>query len=143
MESRHSQTTILLMKFELYPILCVLISFSLQRLHLLLIITFKAKRLKRKIDFSKKEIFTIQFTLGFVMKQWQQRWWSQEWTNSVCFKRIYFFHEGFLRSFCWCAQSLCVSLIVKDDISGYKVQYWVCDTAIPSQVLVRFTGFHD
>ena len=46
--------------------------FSLQRLHLLLIITVKAKRLKEaKLTFQKKreEIIIIQFTLGFVMKQ--------------------------------------------------------------------------
>ena len=39
-----------------------LILFSLQRLHLLLIITFKAKILNNKIDFSKlKKMFTIYF----------------------------------------------------------------------------------
>ena len=39
---------------------------------------------------------------------------------------------------------MCVSQIVKDDISGYKVQYWVCDPTIPSQVLVHFfSGLHD
>ena len=45
--------------------------FSLQRHHLLLIITVKAKRLKEaKLTFQKREaIFTVQFTLGFVLKQ--------------------------------------------------------------------------
>ena len=111
--------------------------FSLQRRHLLLIITFKAKRLKSKIDFSKKEeIFTIQFTLEFVMKQWQQEWWSQEWTNSGCFKKGYSLHESIYQVILLVdAQSLCASQMVKDDISGCKVQYWICDPTISSWLL--------
>ena len=69
MESRHSQTTILSIKFELLlNSLYSLFLFSLQRLHLLLIIIFKEKRLNNKIIFQKTKL-QLTFTLDFVIQE--------------------------------------------------------------------------
>ena len=131
------QATILSIKFELLPnSLYFLFLFSLQRLHLLLIIIFKAKRLNNKIIFQKE--FTTYFYFRFCDSRGKQKWWSQEWTNSSSFEKFCFPLEGFLMTFLL----VCVwFLYIEDDINWRKVHYWVCDSSVPSQVLVHFSSF--
>ena len=65
MESRHWQTTILLIKFEAFIQFSILILFSLQRLHLLLITNFKANRLNNKKK-NLKRTYKLLIALDFV-----------------------------------------------------------------------------
>ena len=121
MESLHSQTTILLMIFELLTnSLYFLFYFSLERLHLLLIITFKARRLNNIIDFFKKNL-QFAFTLEFVMrKKKQQNGDPRNGQTLVCFKKFLFPSGSF----------------TQDDSP-----YWVHDSGILGQVWINFSSF--
>ena len=114
------------------------ILFSLQRLHLLLIITFKAKRLKSKIDFSKKRDLynSIYFEICDDTVTTKNGGPRNEHTPCVLrrFISLTKVHQVILLV---CARSLYVSQIVKDDTSQCKVQYWVRDPIISSQVMVH------